>query len=113
MFDNTPTRPNTLPDIEPTTPSTLTAPMTALLFIFFKYMSCKETNIFYIYIHCSYVPKMYKIQTYNICLIAIPVNTLVVFFLCISTPTKSLKNIKDPQESLSMDNLAFILCPSI
>jgi hypothetical protein len=59
-------------------------------------MSCKETNIF-IYIHFSYVPKMYKRQTYNICLIATPVNTFSgIFALCISTPTKSLKNIKGP-----------------
>jgi hypothetical protein len=41
---------------------------------FFKYMSCKETNIF-IYIHFSYVPKMYRRQIYNICLIATPVDT--------------------------------------
>ena len=33
-------------------------------------------------------------------LIATPVNTFSgIFALCISTPTKSLKNIKDPHES--------------
>ena len=43
---------------------------------------------------------MYKRQTYNICLNTTPVNTFSgIFVLCISTPTKSLKNIKGPHES--------------
>ena len=53
------------------------------MWFFLNTLVAKKLIYLYIYIHFSYVPKMYKRQTYNICLNTTPVNTLVVFLHCV------------------------------